>query len=465
MQTVLTDYKEVTPEIIQRYDRSGPRYTSYPTVPIWDKGEFYSEDYVEFLEREGQSDKSLSLYIHLPFCKRLCTFCGCNKFITNNQDVVEQYLTTVQTELKMISQYMGPRKTVKQLHLGGGTPTHLSVSQLQKLIATVHEYFDVDFSGEIAFEAHPKVTRETHLKALYNLGFRRVSFGVQDIDSQVQKAINRDQTLEQTQKTFYSAREIGYTSINIDLVYGLPKQSVATFTRTMEEVNAMRPDRLAIYSFAYIPEMFRTHKKAIKEQDLPTPKDKIAIYIESIRFFTEAGYEMIGMDHYAGQTDELAVAQANHTLHRNFMGYTTLKGLSQIGVGVSSISDFGDGYFQNDKELSIYMEQIQQQRFPVVRRKVLDKDDVLRRELIESLMCHYYLPIQQFETRYEIKFHEYFSGEMESLKILEQEGLLSMDNHEIRLTKLGTLFMRNVAMVFDRYLHDKSRIFHFSRTV
>ncbi|MGK5091835.1 oxygen-independent coproporphyrinogen III oxidase [Deltaproteobacteria bacterium TL4] len=461
----LKEYSDISPELIQRYNRSGPRYTSYPTVPVWDQGENYSEDYIRFLQREGPSKEPLSLYIHIPFCSRLCTYCGCNQFITKRQDLVEQYLNTLDIELAEVAQQMGQRKAIQQLHLGGGTPTHLNVDQLKRLMRMIQSRFDLATDGEMALEAHPRVTTNEQLQVLYDLGFRRVSFGVQDVDAKVQHAINRDQTLAQTQRTFYFARELGYQSINIDLVYGLPFQTQKTFQKTMEEVQRMHPDRLAIYNFAYIPNMFKTHKRAIRESDLPTPEEKVVIYIDMIKFFTTAGYEMIGMDHYAESHDELAIASKNHTLHRNFMGYTTLKGLTQIGIGVSSISDFGDGYFQNQKDLIEYMDAFKKGSFSIIRRKCLSPDDSLRREIIETLMCHYHLPLPHFEKKYQIEFKAYFKEEWKQMEYFEEEGLVQLEAEALHLTKLGVLFMRNVAMPFDQYLKDESRTFNFSKTV
>ena len=457
-------YSTISPDIINRYNVVGPRYTSYPTVPIWENGDF-GGTYEDFLKREGQNPAPFSLYIHLPFCSRLCTFCGCNQFITNNKTLPEQYLDSIDAELERTSQLMGTRKTIKQLHLGGGTPTHLSVDQLQRLMAMIEKRFDVDRTGEIALEAHPRVTTDEQLTALRELGFGRISFGVQDLDPDVQKAINRNQTLEMTQRTFEKSRELGFESINIDLVYGLPKQTVATFERTMELVHEMGPDRMAIYSFAYIPNMFKGHERAIKTTDLPSAEEKVEIYLSSIRFFTEHDYRMIGMDHYARLGDEMATSQADGTLHRNFMGYTTLKGLSQIGMGVSAISDFGDGYFQHDKDLHSYMKRVNEGDLAVIRRMQLNKDDVLRRELIESLMCQCRVDFNALGKKHDIDYESYFANEIGAMATFVEEGLVTYAGGVLELTELGVLFMRNVAMPFDRYLADRSRKFNFSKTV
>lgn len=442
---------EVTVDLIQRYNQPGPRYTSYPTVPQWETGSF-PEEYASFLEKEGQKERGLSLYVHLPFCRRLCTFCGCNKFITPHQEAADDYLDTLEKEMQLVTARLAQKKPVIQLHLGGGTPTFLTVKQLERLWALLNKYFDLSPAKEVALEVHPRVTTREQLDALYAMGFRRISLGVQDFDPAVQRAINRDQTIEQTESAYYAARDLGFTSINLDLVYGLPKQNLYTFRETLDRVSAMAPDRLAVYSFAYIPNMFKTHERAIKAEDLPSPDEKIALYLEAMKRLTAAGYVMIGMDHFARPEDELTMAQRERTLHRNFMGYTTLAGLSQIGLGVSAISDFGDSYFQNDKDLKGYTEKIHSGVFPSIRKKVLDADDILRRDIIETIMCQTELGTTETGKRHGIDFESYFNDELEALQELKKNGLLEFENGNFRLTALGIIFMRNVAMPFDRYL-------------
>ena len=318
--------------------------------------------------------------------------------------------------------------------------------------------------SELAFEADPRVTSIDHLEKLYQLGFRRVSFGIQDLNLDVQKAINRNQTAKQSWDTINNSRSIGYTSINLDLVYGLPLQTHKRFCKTLNQVGKMRPDRLAVYSFAYLPGMFRTHKRAIKEKDLPIPEEKVQIYLEAIRFFTEIGYVMIGMDHYALPGDELALALKKRTLHRNFMGYTTIHNMAQIGVGVSAISDFGVSYWQNNKDIYQYINETFNKIHNPRRGIKLDKEDQLRREVIETLMCHGEIYIPDFETRYEINFKEHFNSAWPELEKFAQEGLVQLDSKKIDLTPVGTLFTRNVAMSFDRYLTESSST-NFSKTV
>ena len=442
---------DVTPEMIQRYNRPGPRYTSYPTVPVWKEGEF-ANDYTASLHKEGQNEQPLSLYVHIPFCQQLCTFCGCNKYITNNSNIVEKYLTALEQEIAGVTERLGQRKKLAQIHFGGGTPTFLNPEQLSRVVEMIVSRFDALEDCEWAFEANPRVTTTKQLEVLYELGFRRVSFGVQDLDPAIQRAINRNQTAEQSWETLETARSLGYKSINLDLVYGLPLQTQHGFRKTLEEVNKMRPDRLAVYSFAYLPGMFKTHERAIKEKDLPTPEEKINIYLEAINFFAEAGYVMIGMDHYALPEDELAQALKNRTLHRNFMGYTTLHNMAQIGVGVSAISDFGDSYWQNPKELDQYMEETVNNKLIPRRGLLLEKEDQLRRKVIETLMCHGEITIQDFEFLYELDFRQHFAEAWTQLEKFEEEGLVKLSPAKIELTPLGMLFTRNLAMPFDRHL-------------
>jgi len=442
---------DVTPEMIKRYNRPGPRYTSYPTVPVWKEGEF-ANDYTPSLHKEGQNEQPLSLYVHIPFCQQLCTFCGCNKYITNNSNIVEKYLTALEQEIAGVTERLGQRKKLAQIHFGGGTPTFLNPEQLSRVVEMIVSRFDALEDCEWAIEANPRVTTTKQLEVLYELGFRRVSFGVQDLDPAIQHAINRNQTAEQSWKTLEKARSLGYKSINLDLVYGLPLQTQHGFRKTLEEVNKMRPDRLAVYSFAYLPGMFKTHERAIKEKDLPTPEEKINIYLEAINFFAEAGYVMIGMDHYALPEDELAQALKNRTLHRNFMGYTTLHNMAQIGVGVSAISDFGDSYWQNPKELDQYMEETVNNKLIPRRGLLLEKEDQLRRKVIETLMCHGEITIQDFEFLYELDFRQHFAEAWTQLEKFEEEGLVKLSPAKIELTPLGMLFTRNLAMPFDRHL-------------
>jgi len=442
---------KLTPEFIQRYNKPGPRYTSYPTIPNWKNG-YFKEELSKYLILAGTHKREFSLYIHLPFCQRLCTFCGCNQYITNNPKIVKDYMQSLHNELAWVANQLGGKRSLRQLHLGGGTPTYLSLAQLQSLWQSITENFDLTPDPELAIEIHPGVTEWAQLDWLASVGFKRLSLGVQDLNPEVQRAINRFQTAEQTWGILRKSRELGFQSINLDLVYGLPKQTNEHFAETLAAVIENRPERLAIYSFAYIPGRFRTHKRAIREEDLPSSTQKLQLYLQTIQAFSRAGYQMIGMDHYAVPEDELAKALINHSLHRNFMGYTTLKGLSQLGVGMSAISDFGDGYFQNEKNLSRYMEAwLHNRPVPVVHQE-LDKDDLLRREIIDSLMCHGYLKIMTIEERFGIDFSEYFMDVLDRLKPMVFEGLISYTKDELRVEPIGQIFIRNIVIIFDNYI-------------
>ena len=454
---------EVNSEMIKKYDRPGPRYTSYPTVPVWEEKDFSSK-YSNCLQKEGQKNRPISLYVHIPFCKKLCTFCGCNKFITNNQNLVEKYLIALEREITCIADQLGKSKKLAEIHLGGGTPTFLKPTQLCRLVEKIVSKFDSFSDKEWSFEADPRVTTKEQLEVLYELGFRRVSFGVQDLNPVIQHAINRNQTKKQSSFTLNIARSLGYKSINIDLVYGLPHQTQQIFSKTLEEVIQMRPDRLAVYNFAFLPGMFQTHRRAIRKKDLPSPDEKINIYLESIKMFNDAGYVMIGMDHYSLPNDDLAKALKNRTLHRNFMGYTTLHDMAQIGIGVSAISDFGDSYMQNQKNLEQYIQETSEYKLIPRRGCILDKEDQLRRQVIETLMCHGEIYINEFEKLFEIDFRKHFTKEWTELQKMEDDKLLTLSSQKIGITNLGRLFMRNVVMPFDRHLKNM-RSSNFSKTV
>ena len=457
MQSV---FEQDLERLVKQYDQPGPRYTSYPTVPVWPQGSF-GREYAEALEAEGTKDRGISIYLHIPFCRTLCTFCGCNKVITRDAELVERYLKALEQEMAAVAKGLGQRKTLSQLHLGGGTPTFLSLDQLTRLTEMLKHHFEIDPEGEWALEANPRVTTAEQLEGLFDLGFRRVSFGIQDIDPAVQRAINRNQTSSQSEKAFSVSKKLGYQSINFDLVYGLPLQTRAKFRKTLDAVSKMRPDRLAVYSFAHLPWMFKAHERALREQDLPTAQEKIGLYLDTVRHFTKEGYVMIGMDHFALPEDELALALEKRTLHRNFMGYTTLHGLAQIGLGVSAISDFGDSYWQNPKELDDYLEQASDPK--PQRGMKLDEDDRLRRQVIEGLMCHGEIRFDEFDGN-GFDFQEYFKDTREAFEGFEADGLVRLDPDCIKLTDSGRLFMRNLAMPFDRYLQSTSTP-RFSRTV
>jgi oxygen-independent coproporphyrinogen-3 oxidase len=455
----------VTAELLAKYDRPGPRYTSYPTAVEFDDG-FGPEDYESKLaEAASAKDEPLSLYVHLPFCHERCTFCGCNVIITRKHEPSDRYLRLLHEEIRMVAERLGDRRGVVQYHWGGGTPTYQSVSEMAALQDVFQRNFDLLPGAEAAIEVDPRVTSDEQLAALRDMGFNRLSMGVQDFRPEVQEAINRGQTLEETERLFEKARELGYLSINIDLVYGLPLQVPDTFRETLAEVIRLRPDRVACYSFAHIP-WIRGNQRRIHPEDLPEATVKLELFGVAMEEFLSGGYEQIGMDHFALPDDELAVAARERTLHRNFMGYTVKPATDMIGVGVSSIGDLRGAYAQNTKKLSAYQRAIEAGRMPIERGCELGPDDVIRRDVITRLMCNFHLDKRQIEHRHDIDFDAYFATELAALDEPAEHGFVTIDDDTIEVVGAGRLFIRNVCMIFDAYLAAKtgSRPM-FSRTV
>ncbi len=457
--------EEVTAELLLRYDRPGPRYTSYPTAIEFHEG-VGAGDYEEKLKEAAARPRDpLSLYLHLPFCHERCTFCGCNVIITRKPGVARAYLADLAREIALTAGLLGERRDVVQLHWGGGTPSYHSAGEMRGLFAAVAEHFRIDPEGELAVEVDPRVTSEEQLEVLRELGFNRLSMGVQDFSPEVQEAINRGQTLEETEALFARARALRYHSINLDLVYGLPRQTPARFRATLREVVRLRPDRVACYSFAHIP-WIRGNQRRIRREDLPAPGEKFRLFGIAMEAFSAAGYEMIGMDHFALPEDELARAAAERRLHRNFMGYTVMPASDMIGFGVSSIGDVGGAYFQNTKKLSRYRTALDAGRPPVERGYVLDRDDRIRREVITRLMCNFHLAKGDVERRYGIDFDEYFAEEIEALAEPVSHGFVKVTPDAVEVVGAGRLFIRNVCMLFDAHTRRrKGERPMFSRTV
>jgi oxygen-independent coproporphyrinogen-3 oxidase len=452
--------------LLRKYDKPGPRYTSYPTAVEF-TDEFDEAAYRGRLARASQSAKEpLSLYLHLPFCEERCTFCGCMVVITRKRQVAARYLDYIHREIAMLADGLGDRRRVVQYHWGGGTPTYLSLEQMEKLHSVVAEHFDIDPKGEVALEVDPRVTSLEQVDLLRSLGFNRLSMGVQDFTPKVQEAVNRIQSVEQTRTLFEHARRIGFASINIDLIYGLPFQTLETFAESVDSVIAMRPDRVAVYSFAHVP-WIRGHQKFIDPKDLPSPELKIELFAEAMHRFLDAGYSQIGMDHFALPEDELAIASAERTLHRNFMGYTVRPAPDMVGAGVSAIGDVSGAFAQNVKKLSGYYEALDVGRFPVERGYLLDDDDKLRRYVITQLMCNFRVERVDVEKRFGVDFDSYFGAELEELEAGPvAHGFLELLPHGLEVTPRGHLFIRNVCMTFDRYLRAKTQDKPvFSRTV
>jgi oxygen-independent coproporphyrinogen III oxidase len=460
-----TDFNTLV-ALIRRYDRPGPRYTSYPTAVEFTDA-FDEPAYRVQLAETARTSTPISLYLHLPFCEERCSFCGCSVIITRKREVAAEYLTYLHRELAMLAEALGERRQVVQYHWGGGTPTYLSLAQISALQAVVASHFDIHESAEVAIEVDPRVTSVEQLALLRDLGFNRLSLGVQDFTPAVQEAVNRIQSESLTRTLFDAARDLGFESINVDLIYGLPLQTRASFGTTVDAVVAMRPDRVAVYSYAHVP-WIRGHQKYLNPDDLPAGERKIELFVEAMERFGAAGYEQIGMDHFAVSTDELALASAAGRLHRNFMGYTTRPAPDMLAAGVSGIGDVGGAFAQNTKKLSEYYSAIDAGRFPIERGYRLDADDHVRRFVITNLMCNFRIDRREVESRFALEFGNYFAHELAELsESAVPDNFVMIDDAAIVVTPLGRLFVRNVAMVFDRHLRARaaSATPVFSRTV
>ena len=454
----------IDPGLVARYDRPGPRYTSYPTAVEFREG-FTHTNYAPLLGG-CSSDDQLSLYVHLPFCEHRCTFCGCHVVATRHHDVAARYLDYLEKEIDLVCEHMPQRPPVSQFHLGGGTPTYYSPTQLQRINDHIEQRFEILPDAEKAIEVDPRVTSHEHVDTLARMGFNRLSMGVQDFDPVVQEAIGRHQTEEETRQVYAYCRQKGVASINVDLIYGLPGQTLASFERTLDAVVEMRPDRLAVYSYAHVP-WIRGNQKRIDEAMLPQRDDKFALLASAIRAFSEAGYDMLGMDHFALPDDELAQALEERRLHRNFMGYTVQRSPTMLGMGISAIGEASGAYIQNQKKLSTYYADIDAGRLPVERGYGTSEDDQLRKHVILELMCNLYLDRADVEAHFGIDFAETFAIELDELAAGPvKDGFVIITDEAIEVTAEGQLFVRNVCMPFDRYLREKSRSKPtFSRTV
>jgi len=444
-----------TRELLERYDRPGPRYTSYPTALEFHDG-VKNDIYVERLARLNAAGKApLSAYLHLPFCQARCSFCGCNVVITPHREVASRYLEAVEQEIDLLASHLPDRRIVGQMHWGGGTPTYYTPDQLGRLFARFATHFTFTPDAEVGIEIDPRVTTFAHLDLLRSLGFNRLSMGVQDFDPIVQEAVNRIQSYELTRDLLMHARDLGFSSINIDLIYGLPHQTEATFAKTLEQVLTLRPDRVAAYSFAFVPWM-SAHMKELDRAALPPPEIKLTLLASTVDAFLSAGYRQIGMDHFALPTDELARAIDTHTLHRNFMGYTVTETTDMVAMGISAIGNVQGAFVQNTKKLPEYYHAVAEGRFPIERGYALDQDDEIRRHVITELMCNFRLEVPDVEQRFAIKFAEYFADELAILTAETSspvaDGLLSVAPELIEVRATGRMFVRNICMTFDKYL-------------
>jgi oxygen-independent coproporphyrinogen-3 oxidase len=452
--------------LLKKYDVPAPRYTSYPTVPMW-KTEVGPAEYQKSLG-SLQPNEKLSLYFHIPFCEKLCHFCGCMQVITSDHSRSAPYLQTLLQEVaQVVSLLSSQSQEVVQLHLGGGTPNFLQPEELEKLISTVRRSFTVSSKAELAIEMHPRTSTVPFCEKLAELGFNRISLGVQDFDPTVQRLINRHQTYEKTVEMILLLRKLGFCSFNFDLIYGLPGQTVQGWKDTLKKVIKLRPNRLAVYSYAHVP-WVKPVQRSFKDADLPPPEMKLELFQIAYETFLQKGYRHIGMDHFALQEDELSQALDVGTIHRNFMGYSTQAEAHQIGFGVSAISYVGQNYFQNKKKLPHYEAMIQKKNFATFRGYLLGQEDKIRRDLITQIMCRGKVNFQDFRKKWDIDFEKYFFKNFTLLQSLEESGLIHIHQNGFEAKQVGLLFLRNIATIFDNFLPEVSQKKTqpiFSRTV
>ncbi len=455
----------LTPETLEKFDVSGPRYTSYPTADRFVEA-FTEESYKQTLaqRRVGGLTLPLSIYVHIPFCESLCFFCACNKIVTKHHERSVEYLKYLSREIDLHVAHLGAGQTISQLHLGGGSPTFFNDDELSELMAMIRRNFVLTPNGEYSIEVDPRTVNDERLAHLASLGFNRLSFGVQDFDPEVQKAVHRIQPAEQVFSLVEAARRLPFDSVNVDLIYGLPKQSPESFTKTLTQIVALRPERIALYAYAHLPERFKPQRR-IDSYELPAASDKIAMLSNAISTFLDAGYVYVGMDHFALPTDALAIAKRQGRLHRNFQGYSTQPDCDLISLGVSAIGRVGATFSQNAKSLEEYYDLLNQGRFPVVRGMALTRDDLVRRAVIMAIMCQGELHYESIELAYLINFKEYFATELEALKELEKNGMVMLEESSLQVTDFGWFFVRAVGMIFDRYLQTDRNRARFSKII
>ncbi len=452
-------------DLIVRYGGRGPRYTSYPTALQFSE-ELTADDYRENAIASNASGVPLSLYVHIPFCHTLCYYCGCNKIITRNQDRVVRYMEMLYREIEMQSELFDKSRKIEQLHFGGGTPTYLDDEQLDDLMAKLRDSFTFDESDnrEFSIEVDPRTVDEYGIRHLAKLGFNRLSLGIQDFDPIVQEAVNRAQTTDDVLGLVLAARDSGFESISFDLIYGLPHQSVASFDKTLELVIAMRPDRLAVYNYAHLPRRFKG-QRMINDADIPSPEVKLDILHRTIDTLCDAGYEYIGMDHFALPDDELVLARKNGTLQRNFQGYSTHRECDLVALGVSAIGSIGNVFAQSSVSTIEYEALIENGQLPIRKGIAVDDDDLLRADVIQALMCYDELSFEKFGAEHNIDFAEYVATEIERLQPLADDDLIKLDRAGVVITQKGRLLLRSIAMVFDRYIDQAENDNRFSKAI
>jgi oxygen-independent coproporphyrinogen-3 oxidase len=455
----------IDPVLIRKYDVSGPRYTSYPTADRFVEA-FGEPELRQWLAKRniGGISQPLSVYVHLPFCDTLCYYCGCNKVVTRDRSQSAKYIKCLERELALLEPLLGSERTIGQLHWGGGTPTFLAREEMQSLMQSICQRFERAPDCECSIEVDPRRVAPGTMAFLAGLGFNRVSLGVQDFDPQVQKAVHRIQSEEETRRVVGEARAAGFGSVNLDLIYGLPKQTLDGFSRTLDQVVALDPDRIALYSYAHLPKVFKPQRR-IAEADLPAAETKLQILSLAIGRLTRAGYLYIGMDHFARPEDELAIAQAQGRLQRNFQGYSTRRGSDLVGLGVSAIGAVGPTYYQNQKRLDDYTAALDAGRLPVARGLELTQDDLVRRAVIQALSCHFRVSMESIELAYLVDFEAYFAAELADLRRLQADGLVERQGDWIVVTAKGRLLVRVVCAVFDRYLREREARAQYSKVI
>ncbi|MCR6654016.1 MAG: oxygen-independent coproporphyrinogen III oxidase [Cellvibrionaceae bacterium] len=443
--------------LIRRYNLSGPRYTSYPTAPQFQSG-FDPEHWQRAVAAGNRSQRPLSLYVHIPFCSTICFYCGCNKIVTANHKRTEPYLAALKREIGLQAAHVDRDRPVNQLHWGGGTPTYLDDAQMASLMEHIRAEFPLrkDDQGEYSLEIHPQTVTPARLDYLRALGFNRLSFGVQDFDKEVQKAVNRFNDEAEVAELVSASRALGFRSLNLDLIYGLPKQTRTTFTKTLDTIIQLRPDRISLFNYAHMPNLFKCQRQ-INAAELPEPQEKLRILHDSILQLQSAGYIYIGMDHFALPEDELCAAQRQGSLQRNFQGYSTNGDCDLLAFGVSSISALDGLFVQNHKEINLYQEALQNGEPAFTKGMLLTSDDMIRREVINQLICQFKLDFKTIETRCGIHFADYFAVELEALQPLVADGLLELDTTGITISNAGRLLIRSVCMIFDAYLKKEAQ--------
>jgi oxygen-independent coproporphyrinogen-3 oxidase len=452
-------------ELIKKYNVQGPRYTSYPTaVQFGDVSDQDITNLHDYLLERNSEPRRISLYFHIPFCFSLCWYCGCTKVITKDTDRGDSYLNYLEKEIDQKAELIHPDSEVVQVHFGGGTPTFLRPDQIHRLGNLIHDRFNLNDQTEFGVEIDPRRCTEEHIEALVDIGCNRASLGVQDTNEKVQEAIHRIQPFEQTKEVTRWLREAGIESINFDLIYGLPLQTLQTFRRTMDDVLTLSPDRLAVYSYAHIPSMMPA-QKLLNEEDMPSTDEKLCMLKSSIEHLTDNGYRFIGMDHFSREDEELSKAMDNGTLQRNFQGYSTLAGADLYAFGMSGISNVGSWYWQNEKDLAKYYEVLDAGESPVFKSYTLSRDDFIRQDVIMSIMCRMGIDFNEIAKRWGINFTQYFSDELARLQEFQNDGLVIRSSDNIHITEHGRLFLRNIAMCFDYYLNTAKAAHNYSKTV